>query len=90
MICDPCIWKSAILPDAWGLSIIRPEALRAYPLHMCGLISQHNATALPDGPDRMTKLMGQNLRKRMTMRGFIEFDDFGHLYPQFAKEMVIG
>ncbi len=52
---------------------------------LCGLISQYNATSLPDGPDRMNFLMGQILRKRMTMRGFIVFDDFGHLYPEFAR-----
>lgn len=54
---------------------------------VCGLISQYNATSLPDGPDRMNYLMGQILRKRMTMRGFIVFDDFGHLYPEFATQM---
>lgn len=54
---------------------------------VCGLISQYNATRLPDGPDRMNMLMGMILRKRMTMRGFIVFDDFGHLYPEFAKQM---
>lgn len=54
---------------------------------VCGLISQYNATSLPDGPDRMNMLMGQILRKRMTMRGFIVFDDFGHLYPEFAKQV---
>ena len=27
------------------------------------------------------------LRKRMTMRGFIVFNDFGQLYPEFAKQM---
>ena len=55
---------------------------------LCGLISQYNATALPEGPDRMNYLMGQLLRKRITMRGFIVFDDFGHLYPAFAKQMT--
>ncbi|MGL1832203.1 NADP-dependent oxidoreductase [Rhodocyclaceae bacterium SMB388] len=54
---------------------------------VCGLISQYNATALPDGPDRMNLLLGTILRKRMTVRGFIVFDDFGHLYPEFAKQM---
>lgn len=54
---------------------------------VCGLISQYNATSLPDGPDRMNLLMGMILRKRMTMRGFIVFDDFGHLYSEFAKRM---
>ncbi|OLS42823.1 NADP-dependent oxidoreductase [Rhodovulum sulfidophilum] len=54
---------------------------------VCGLISQYNATSLPDGPDRMSLLMGTILRKRMTLRGFIVFDDFGHLYPEFARQM---
>jgi len=51
------------------------------------LISQYNATSLPDGPDRLNLLLGTILRKRMTMRGFIVFDDFGHLYPEFAEQM---
>jgi NADPH-dependent curcumin reductase CurA len=54
---------------------------------VCGLISQYNATGLPDGPDRLSMLMGQVLRKRLTVRGFIIFQDFGHLYPEFAKAM---
>lgn len=54
---------------------------------VCGLISQYNATSLPDGPDRMNYLMGQILRKRMTMRGFIVFDDFGHLYQEFSTRV---
>lgn len=54
---------------------------------LCGLISQYNATSLPPGPDRMNYLMGQMLRRRITMRGFIVFDDFGHLYPEFARTM---
>jgi NADPH-dependent curcumin reductase CurA len=55
---------------------------------VCGLVSQYNATDLPDGPDRMGWLMGQLLRKRITMRGFIIFDDFAPLYPEFSKEMT--
>ncbi len=55
---------------------------------ICGMVSQYNAKALPEGPDRMGWLMGQLLRKRITMRGFIIFDDFAPLYPQFAKEMT--
>ncbi len=54
---------------------------------VCGLISQYNATDLPTGPDRLSTLMGMILRKRLTLRGFIIFQDFGHLYPQFAKAM---
>ncbi|MFT5315449.1 MAG: NADPH-dependent curcumin reductase CurA [Candidatus Krumholzibacteriia bacterium] len=55
---------------------------------LCGLISQYNATSLPKGPDRMNYLMGQLLVRRITMRGFIVFDDFGHLYPDFAGQMT--
>lgn len=55
---------------------------------VCGLISQYNATSLPDGPDRMNWLMGQILRKKIKVQGFIIFDDFGHLYPEFAKDMA--
>jgi NADPH-dependent curcumin reductase CurA len=54
---------------------------------VCGLVSQYNATELPSGPDRMGWLMGQILRKKIRMQGFIIFDTFGHLYPEFAKEM---
>ena len=54
---------------------------------LCGLVSQYNATRLPDGPDRLSWLMGQVLRKRLTLRGFIIFQDFGDLYPQFSRAM---
>lgn len=55
---------------------------------VCGLISQYNATELPAGPDRMNWLMGQILSKKVKVQGFIIFDDFGHLYPEFAAEMA--
>ncbi len=55
---------------------------------VCGLVSQYNATSLPDGPDRLSYLMGQILRKRITMRGFIIFEDFGHLFPEFSSQMT--
>jgi NADPH-dependent curcumin reductase len=54
---------------------------------VCGLVSQYNATRPPEGPDRMGYLMGQILRKRITMRGFIIFEDFAASYPDFAAEM---
>ncbi|MDT0575609.1 NADP-dependent oxidoreductase [Croceicoccus sp. F390] len=65
------------------LPLLNPQAR----IPLCGLVSQYNATSLPDGPDRMNYLMGIILRKRMTMRGFIVLDDFGHLYPEFAEQM---
>ncbi|WP_027995722.1 NADP-dependent oxidoreductase [Simplicispira psychrophila] len=54
---------------------------------VCGLISQYNATALPDGPDRTPLLMRTLLSKRIHMQGFIIFDDYGHRYPEFVKDM---
>jgi NADPH-dependent curcumin reductase CurA len=54
---------------------------------VCGLVSQYNATELPEGPDRMNWLMGLILRKKIKMQGFIIFDDFAPLYPKFAAEM---
>ncbi|WP_300668284.1 NADP-dependent oxidoreductase [Desulfoluna sp.] len=54
---------------------------------VCGLISQYNATQLPDGPDRLSLLMGTILIKRLTVRGFIIFDDYGHRYGEFAQAM---
>ena len=55
---------------------------------VCGLISQYNTTRLPDGPDRLSLLMGAILAKRLTVRGFIIFDDYGHRYPEFSKDMT--
>ena len=54
---------------------------------VCGLVSQYSATEPPVGPDRLSWLMGQILRKKIKMQGFIIFDSFGYLYPEFAKHM---
>jgi NADPH-dependent curcumin reductase CurA len=54
---------------------------------VCGLIAHYNETALPEGPDRSPVLMRTLLTKRIRMQGFIIFDDYGHRYPEFAKDM---
>jgi len=54
---------------------------------LCGLISQYNATSLPEGPDRMFMLMGTLLVKRIKMQGFIVFDDYGDRYAEFSQAM---
>jgi len=54
---------------------------------VCGLVSRCNATKLPDGPDRLSVLMGTILVKRITMKGFIIFDDYGPRYDEFTKAM---
>jgi len=54
---------------------------------VCGLVSIYNATKLPDGPDRLSLLMGTILVKRIKVQGFIIFDDYGHRYDEFAGDM---
>jgi NADPH-dependent curcumin reductase len=54
---------------------------------VCGLIAHYNDTQLPDGPDRLPQLMRTILIKRLTVKGFIILEDYGHRYPGFAKEM---
>lgn len=66
------------------LPLLNPAAR----IPLCGLSAVYNSTGLPDGPDRSGYVMGQFLRKRITVRGFICFQDFGHLYPDFQKQMV--
>ncbi len=54
---------------------------------VCGLIANYNLTGLPDGPDRTPLLMGSILRKRITMQGFIIFDDYGDRFGEFFRDM---
>ena len=54
---------------------------------VCGLISHYNDTALPKGPDRLPLLARTILSKRITMKGFIIFDDYGDRYGEFFDQM---
>lgn len=54
---------------------------------VCGVVAQYNSTNLPDGPDRLPLLLDTLLKKRMRMQGFIIFNDYGHRYDEFAREM---
>lgn len=54
---------------------------------LCGLISQYNRTELPAGPDRLSQLMGLLLIKRITVKGFIIFDDYASHLPEFMQQM---
>jgi NADPH-dependent curcumin reductase CurA len=54
---------------------------------VCGLISRYNATKLPDGPDRLSLLMGNVLVKRIKIQGFIIFDYYEQRYEAFAQDM---
>ena len=54
---------------------------------VCGLVSQYNATELPDGKDRLGVLMGNILSKRLTIKGFIIFEEYGDHFPEFLATM---
>ena len=54
---------------------------------VCGLVSQYNATELPEGGDRLGVLMGLILRQRLTVKGFIIFEEYGDHFPEFLKTM---
>ena len=54
---------------------------------LCGLIAAYNATALPEGPDRMPVLQRALLVKRAKIQGFIITDHYATHYAEFAREM---
>lgn len=54
---------------------------------VCGLVSQYNATDLPEGKDRLSLLMATILRQRLTVKGFIIFEEYGEYFPEFLKIM---
>jgi NADPH-dependent curcumin reductase CurA len=53
---------------------------------VCGLIAAYNLTEPPPGPNRVPKLMGQVLVRRLTLRGFIVFDHTNR-EPDFLREV---
>ena len=55
---------------------------------VCGLIAQYNATSLPQSEDRLPLFMRTILTKRLTVKGFIIFDDYAHRYDEFAGDMA--
>lgn len=54
---------------------------------VCGLVSQYNATDLPVGKDRLGLLMSTILRQRLTVKGFIIFEEYGQHFPEFLNTM---
>ncbi len=53
---------------------------------VCGLISQYNATKLPDGPNRLPQLMRAVLTNRVLIRGFI-VRDYADQHAAFQRDM---
>lgn len=54
---------------------------------VCGRIAHYNDTALPEGPDRLAQFMGLVLTKRLSVRGFIQFDHLDRM-PEFRRDMA--
>jgi NADPH-dependent curcumin reductase CurA len=54
---------------------------------VCGRIAHYNDTALPEGPDRLAQFMGMVLTRRLSVRGFIQFDHLD-LMPDFRRDMA--
>ncbi|RLV49190.1 NADP-dependent oxidoreductase [Nocardioides mangrovicus] len=54
---------------------------------VCGLVAGYNATASPEGPDRMPGLMRQVLTQSLTVRGFIQNEFVAEHYRDFLREM---
>ncbi|MNR01363.1 NADPH-dependent curcumin reductase [compost metagenome] len=66
------------------LPLLNPKAR----VPLCGLIAQYNASALPQGPDRLALLQRTLLTKRIRMQGFIVFDDYGDRRQEFYAAMA--
>ncbi len=66
------------------LPLLNPRAR----VPVCGLISQYNAERLPEGPNRVPILMGNMLRKRIRMQGFIITLDYGNRRDEFLAAMM--
>ena len=66
------------------LPLLNPNAR----IPLCGLIARYNDTKNAEGPDLSGALMTQFLVKKIKLQGFIVFDGFGHVYPEFARDMT--
>ncbi|WP_228001060.1 NADP-dependent oxidoreductase [Nocardia australiensis] len=54
---------------------------------VCGLIANYNATAAPEGPDRLPAFYGRILTKSLTVRGFIQSEFVKEMFPDFLRDM---
>ncbi len=66
------------------LPLLNPNAR----IPLCGLIALYNATEVPKDEGFAAYLMRTVLVQKIRMQGFIVFDDFGHLYPEFSRDMM--
>ena len=52
---------------------------------VCGLVALYNLATTPGGPDRTAALMSAILRKRLTLRGFIQTEFVAELMDEFLS-----
>lgn len=55
---------------------------------VCGLVSSYNATAAPEGPDRLDGFMRRVLTKSLTVRGFIQNEFEKEHFGAFLHDMT--
>lgn len=65
------------------LPLLNPKAR----IPLCGLVSQYNATGLPEGPDLSGWMLGTFLVKRVKLQGFIINLDFPDKFPEFMRDV---
>ena len=54
---------------------------------VCGLVAEYNATAAPEGPDRLPGYLRRVLTQSLTVRGFIQDEFVAEHQADFAREM---
>jgi NADPH-dependent curcumin reductase CurA len=57
---------------------------------VCGLIAQYNGPSGGDGTDRPPATLREVLSKRLTVRGFINYDFAAQHYADFLREVGAG
>ena len=65
------------------LPLLNPSAR----IPLCGTVSGYNNTQLPSGPDHLDWAWSLLLTRRVLVKGFIIFDDYGPRYGEFAEQM---
>src|SRR3954454_16219625 len=71
---------------AVGRAVLRHLNLYAR-VPVCGLVAGYNATAAPEGPDRLDGFMRRVLTKSLTVRGFIQDEFEREHFATFLEEM---
>ena len=57
---------------------------------VCGLIAQYSGAGPGDGTDRLPETMREILSKRLTLRGFINYDFADQHYAEFLRDVGAG